>query len=85
VIIPHQNVQNLMLEEDVIKAVKEGTFHIFPIKTIDEGISILTGVKAGKKLKDGTFEKDTLHSLVDEELTRLAKSWKTFAEPKKTK
>lgn len=83
VIIPHQNVQNLMLSEEVVKEVEEGSFHIYPVKTIDEGIEILTGIKAGKKLKDGTFEKDTMNYLVDNELTRLAKSWKTFAVDKK--
>jgi ATP-dependent Lon protease len=83
VIIPHQNVQNLMLNEEVVKEVKEGSFHIYPVKTIDEGIEILTGIKAGKKLKDDSFEKDTINYLVDKELTRLAKSWKTFAADKK--
>lgn len=83
VIIPHQNVQNLMLRKDVIEAVEQGKFHIYPVKTIDEGITILTGIKAGVRKKDGTFEKDTVNHLVDEELQRLAKSWKTFASPEK--
>jgi lon-related putative ATP-dependent protease len=78
VIIPHQNARNLMLRADVIEAVKNGQFHVYPIKSIDEGIQILTGIKAGNKRKDGTFEKDTVHYLVDQELQRLAKSWKTF-------
>ena len=79
VIIPHQNVQNLMLRKDVIKAVEDGKFHVYPVKSIDEGIEILTGVKAGEMKEDGAFEKDTVNYLVDEELQRLAKSWKTFA------
>ena len=81
VLIPHQNVQNLMLRNDVIEAVKEGKFHIYPVKTIDEGIEILTGIKAGERKEDGAFEEDTLNYLVDQELQRLAKSWKTFAAP----
>lgn len=48
VIIPHSNVKHLMLKEEVLKAVKEKRFSIFSVKTIDEGISILTGVKADK-------------------------------------
>ena len=78
VIIPHQNVKNLMLRKDVVEAVANGQFHIFPIKTIDQGIEILTGIKAGRKRKDGTFEEDTVNALVDKELERLAASWKTF-------
>ncbi len=80
VIIPHQNVQNLMLRNEVIEAVKQGTFHIYPVKTIDEGIEILTSIKAGKRKTDGTFEEDTVNHAVDEELKRLARSWKTFAD-----
>jgi len=78
VIIPHQNIQNLMLKKNVIKAVEQGKFHIYPVKTIDEGIEILTGTEAGKRKKDGIFEEGTVNYLVDEELQRLAKSWKTF-------
>ncbi|UCC40054.1 MAG: AAA family ATPase [Candidatus Aminicenantes bacterium] len=81
VLMPHQNIQNLMLRSDVIEAVQEGKFHIYPVKTIDEGIEILTGVKAGERKEDGAFEEDTVNFLVDQELKRLAKSWKTFATP----
>ena len=79
VIIPHQNVQNLMLRSDVVEAVRQGKFHIYPIKTIDEGIEILTGVEAGKLKEDGTFEEGTVNYLVDQELQRLAASWKAYA------
>jgi ATP-dependent Lon protease len=85
VIIPHQNIKNLMLKEDVIEAVKQNKFHIYPVKSIDEGIEILTGIKAGNKRKDGSFEKDTLNYLVDTELQRLAKSWKSFSSSIKDK
>jgi lon-related putative ATP-dependent protease len=81
VIIPHQNVQNLMLRKEVIDSVAKGKFHIYPVKTIDEGITILTGVEAGARDKAGTFPEGTVNSLVDQELQRLAKSWKTFSAP----
>jgi lon-related putative ATP-dependent protease len=81
VIIPHQNVQNLMLRQDVIEAVEKGLFHIYPVKTIDEGIEILTGVEAGEMKADGTFEPGTVNYLVDQELHRLAQSWKAFSGP----
>ena len=78
VVIPHQNVGNLMLRKDVVEAVRNGLFHVYPVKTIDAGIEILTGVKAGRRKKDGSFEEGTVHYLVDQELRRLASSWKTF-------
>ncbi len=79
VIIPYQNIQNLMLRRDVVAAVEQGLFHIYPVKTIDEGMEILTGVEAGQMKEDGTYEEGTINYLVDQELKRLAKSWKTFA------
>ncbi len=78
VIIPHQNINNLMLNEDVIRAVENGQFHIYPVKTIDEGLEILTGVKAGEKQKDGSFEEGTVNYQVDKELERLAQAWHEF-------
>ena len=78
VIIPHQNVSNLMLSEEVVQAVKNGQFHIYPIKTIDEGLEILTGVKAGERQADGSFEEGTVNYMVDKELERLALAWREF-------
>jgi len=85
VIIPHQNVQNLMLNKKVIKAVEDNTFHVYPVKTIDEGIEILTGIKAGKRKKDGTFQEGTVNYLVNQELKRLATSWKTYSQSNEKK
>jgi ATP-dependent Lon protease len=86
VIIPHQNIKNLMLRKDVIDAVEKGQFHVYPVNNIDQGIEILTGIRAGKIKKNGYFEEGTVNFLVDEELQRLAQSWKTFAaSPEKNK
>jgi hypothetical protein len=49
------------------------------VKTIDEGIEILTGVKAGMRLEDRTFEKDTLNYKVDERLEQMAEKLREFA------
>ena len=51
VIIPIQNVRNLHLPDEIIESVKNGDFHIYAINTIDEGMELLTGVPAGKKIK----------------------------------
>ncbi len=80
VIIPHQNANNLMLKEEVVQAVDSGQFHIYPVKTIDEGLEILTGVKAGERQEDGDFEEETVNYLVDKELERLAIAWHIFEE-----
>ena len=80
VIIPESNVSNLMLREAVVEAVSQGKFHIWPVKSIDEGIEILTGVKAGERLPDGGFEEKTVHGLVDRRLMDLAERLATFGK-----
>jgi lon-related putative ATP-dependent protease len=79
VMIPESNVQNLMLKEEVVDAVAQGKFHIYPVKTIDEGIEVLTGVKAGKRRKDGTFEEDTVNDKVDKRLRNMVEKLRQFA------
>ena len=78
VMIPHQNVKDLMLKNEVVEAVKQGKFRIYPVKTIDQGIEILTGVKAGERKEDGTFEEGSVNYLVDKQLRQYAESWRSF-------
>lgn len=73
VIIPHQNVSGLMLRKDIIEAVEKEKFHIFAIKRIEEGIELLTGVKAGKRLKSGKYEADSVFGRVDAKLLEYSK------------
>jgi lon-related putative ATP-dependent protease len=77
VLIPESNIKNLMLKDEVIKAVKDKKFHIYAIKNVDEGIEILTGLKAGKRLASGKFPKDTINFKVSKKIkefnSRLSK------------
>jgi predicted ATP-dependent protease len=61
-----------------LEAVKAGQFHIYSVKSIDEGIEVLTGVKAGERRKDGTFEEDTVNYRVDKQLKSMAEKLKEF-------
>ncbi len=72
VLIPESNTTNLMLKKPVVDAVREGKFHIWAIRNVDEGIEILTGVKAGERQEDGSFEPDTVNARVDAKLAELA-------------
>ena len=67
VIIPVQNVKDLMLREDVIEAVKKKEFHIYPIERVEEGIEILTGVIAGSKTNKG-YTKGSVFDLVEKKI-----------------
>jgi lon-related putative ATP-dependent protease len=78
VLIPQSNIQNLMLKEEVVEAVKAEKFHIYPVETIDQGIEILTGTKAGVKRPDGTFEEGTVNNRVDSRLREMADRMKVF-------
>jgi len=78
VMIPDSNVQNLMLKEEVVEAVKAGKFNVYSVKTIDEGIEVLTGTKAGERRVDGTYEEDTVNYLVDKQLREMAEKLKGY-------
>jgi len=79
VIIPHQNVQDLLLRPDVIEEVEKGRFHVYPIKTISEGIEILTGVTGGRRLAQGGFTAGSVLAKADERLREMALALERFS------
>ncbi len=80
VIIPRTNVSNLMLREDIQKAVDEGVFHIYAIDTVDDGIEILTGIPAGTADKDGNYPKNTVNWMVKKSLEKYYKQYVFYAK-----
>jgi lon-related putative ATP-dependent protease len=80
VIIPASNVKNLMLRHDVIDAVGEGRFHIYPVETVDEGIEILTGVPAGERGPDGNYPEGSINFKVEQRLGELAEKRSEFGK-----
>jgi lon-related putative ATP-dependent protease len=72
VIIPKRNVKNLMLKKEVLEAVKEGKFSIYPIQQVDEGLEIITGIQVGELGEDGTYPEGTVNYLVVKRLTQIA-------------
>jgi len=78
VLIPYQNVKDMMLRHDVVEAVQRGQFHVYGIRTIDEGIEMLTGKPAGKKLPSGKFTTGSVHALVDTRLREYSAKQKKF-------
>lgn len=74
VILPADNVVNLMLDDEVVQAVRQGVFRIFPVTTIEEAMEILTGLPAGRRRgPNEPFPPGTLYDLVDKRLALLAK------------
>ncbi|NWF76432.1 MAG: AAA family ATPase [Nitrospirae bacterium] len=78
VMIPHFNIRHLMLREDVIQAINKRAFHIYAVKSIDEGIEILTGVHAGERLADDTYPEGTVNYFVDKRLKEYAERLKGY-------
>jgi lon-related putative ATP-dependent protease len=79
ILIPAANVPNLMLEEEVIEAVRAGQFHIWAVRTIDEGIELLTDHPAGARDPDGQYPEGSVHRLVEERIRSYAERLRAFA------
>jgi predicted ATP-dependent protease len=80
VIIPVQNVDDLLLRWDVLEAIEKGRFHIYPVKTISEGIEILTDVPAGRRRKAGGFTPESVFDQVDGKLLEMAMTLQNFGK-----
>jgi len=80
VMIPHKNIRNLMLDQEVVDAVAEGKFHIWPVTTVEEGLKILTGKDAGKLQEDGSYPEGTVYRKVDDRLKEISEIVRKFAK-----
>ncbi len=85
VIIPRRNLKHLMLRKDVVNAVKDGKFSIYPIDRVEEGLEILTGMPAGELREDGTYPEGTVNYYVMKRLTEISEALKEKKEEKESK
>ncbi len=74
VVIPASNIKHLMLRRDVVEAVAAGSFHVYPVKTVDEGMSLLTGLPAGERDKTGDYPAGSFNRKITQRLQDLAES-----------
>jgi len=85
VIIPHQNIDNLMLKHEIVEAVQKGKFHIYAVRTVEEGVSLLTGVPAGNRQpENGAYPENTVFYLVDKKLREYAEGLSLFGSKEKS-
>ena len=80
VMIPKDNIRNLVLNPEVLGAVKDEKFHIYAVSTIDQGIEVLTGVEAGHKGEDGGYPDGTIHHLVERRLEDMGPKAREFGQ-----
>jgi len=81
VLIPAANVKHLMLRHDVVEACAQGKFHVYPVRTVDEGIELLTGVPAGERDDEGLFPDNTINQRVEVKLLVFAEQARAFGVP----
>jgi ATP-dependent Lon protease len=79
VMIPARNVPHLMLEKEVVAAVREGKFHVWAVSTVEEGIEILTGLPAGERGAAGSYPPDSVFGRADARLRELSAGLREFA------
>lgn len=79
VIIPEANIKNLMLDREVVRAVEEKQFHIYPVNTIDEGMELLTGIAMGERDVTGRYPEGSINDRVEKRLSRFAAIWQQFS------
>lgn len=80
VIIPAANVQHLMLRDDVVEAVAQDQFYIYPVENADQGLELLTGKPAGVRDDEGNFPEGSINQLVEARLIELAEKQRAFSE-----
>ena len=73
VIIPAQNQMNLMLPTEIIEAVREGKFRIFPIERAEDGLELMTGMPAGELQPDDSYPPDTVFGKAAAQLQEFSK------------
>ncbi len=74
VIIPRRGMQNLVLRQDVVDAIRENKFSIYTIDRMEEGLEILTGMPVGELQEDGTYPGGTINHLVTKRLTEIGEA-----------
>jgi predicted ATP-dependent protease len=64
-LIPEGNARHLMLREDVVEAVRDGRFRVYAVATVDEGLELLSGRKAGERDADRRFPEGSVNAAVE--------------------
>lgn len=80
VIIPHANVKHLMLKQEVVDAAKTGKFNLYAVSTIQEGISILTGIEAGEANEEGIYPENSINGKITARLKRFTQSVQEYSK-----
>ena len=82
IILPRRNVKNLVLKDEIVEAVGNGLFTIYAIEKMEEGLELLTGLKAGERGEDETYPEGTINFFVEKRLTEISEAMEKSKGPK---
>ncbi|MCF8056878.1 MAG: AAA family ATPase [Desulfocapsa sp.] len=82
VIIPASNLRHLMLKKEVVKAITEMQFSVYLVSTVDEAISLLTGLDAGERNSEGIYPEDSINARIEATLLGFASDLQEFEKGK---
>ena len=82
VIIPVSNLRHLMLKKEVVQAITEKQFTIYLVSTVDEAVSLLTGLDAGERDSEGLYPEDSINGRIEATLLRFAMDLQEFEKGK---
>lgn len=85
VVIPAVNVKNLMLNKDVVEAVRDGRFHVYAVRTVNEALELLTGMPAGSRSPVGFYPEGTVNYLVEKRLREMSRKLRADAKGEEKK
>jgi lon-related putative ATP-dependent protease len=85
VIIPAANVRHLMVNDEVVEAMKQEKFFLWSVATVDDAIEVLTGITAGVRGEDGAYPPESINGMVEATLKQFVVDLKAFDKPKKKK
>jgi predicted ATP-dependent protease len=80
VIVPKANAKDLMLNKEIVAAARAGLWHVHAIRTVDEGLELLTGVPAGRQRANGRWPAASVNGRVDARLLEMAFTLQDFSE-----
>jgi lon-related putative ATP-dependent protease len=82
VLVPEQNVKDLMLRKEITDDVRNGNFHVYSYSSIDDGFELMFGIPCGRKDKNGNYPEGTVYQILTEKLKLLWEASKSEKQDK---
>ena len=71
VVLPVQNVNDLMLRDEIIEAVRKQRFFLYPVVNLSQAIELMMGMPTGESASGRSFPENTVYHKVQQNLDVL--------------